>query len=379
MNPSLDPQQQRLLIPNLNSQAQWNFNLDVVPSQQSPHSLQGSSGTIKLPSIMPSTRSSTRQRADSIASGSEYHASNASMDVDDQEEIPDDEEEQVQKRTEYTVTSRGRKVPAKSYKESASEDDPVPEDDDPLNIIDHHSDDRDAHAHDDVPEDDDEDDEDGNAPRYKFRKTAKRGPKLNGFIASDEEGEPTVTNRYSTRIRSKQTTTQVTNGRSSGRLARRNGGSGSKQHPSRRQQSRKNNRRTLANARRDEQDGNYEDDGEAEASSSVGSADGSIVEAEELDIGADADAEADAEGDPDEQENEGKPYALRQRAKINYAIPPPLEEMRAPPPKPRSGGRSNGRSGRSKAPGWSATGAELSRWMGGGGDDSVGLSFSTCY
>ena len=191
----------------------------------------------------------------------------------------------------------------------------------------------------------------------------------------DIDGEPTIAGRYPTRNRSKMGSTQATNGTSGGRLTRRNGGSRSKQHTSRSSRStRQNNRRARVNARLDEQDGNYEDDGEAEATSSGGSADGSVVEEEpeELEMGADADgeADADAEGDPEELGNDGKPYALRQRAKINYAIPPPLEEMKAPPPKPRSGGRSNGRSGRSKAPGWSATGAELSRWMG-GGDDSV--------
>ncbi|KIK92790.1 hypothetical protein PAXRUDRAFT_554662 [Paxillus rubicundulus Ve08.2h10] len=51
-----------------------------------------------------------------------------------------------------------------------------------------------------------------------------------------------------------------------------------------------------------------------------------------------------------------KPYPLRQRVKVNYAIPPPLEETKPVP---------NIRLARSKRrPGWSASGAELSRCMG---------------
>ncbi|EAU82409.1 ATPase with bromodomain-containing protein [Coprinopsis cinerea okayama7 len=63
-----------------------------------------------------------------------------------------------------------------------------------------------------------------------------------------------------------------------------------------------------------------------------------------------------------EDDNDGKPYAFRQRAKINYAIPPPIEEMKKPPPKH---GRNGYRGGKKKGLGWSASGAELARWMGG--------------
>ncbi|KAF5370511.1 hypothetical protein D9615_010349 [Tricholomella constricta] len=38
-----------------------------------------------------------------------------------------------------------------------------------------------------------------------------------------------------------------------------------------------------------------------------------------------------------EEEGDGKPYALRQQQRINYTIPPELEEMRKPPPKANGG------------------------------------------
>jgi hypothetical protein len=76
--------------------------------------------------------------------------------------------------------------------------------------------------------------------------------------------------------------------------------------------------------------------------------------------------------------DDGRPYALRQRQPVNYAIPPPLEDL---PPPQQAARRPHGRSGRSghggagaskrKGPGWSATGAELGRWMGMPADDSV--------
>ncbi|KAI5993843.1 AAA-domain-containing protein [Pisolithus marmoratus] len=77
----------------------------------------------------------------------------------------------------------------------------------------------------------------------------------------------------------------------------------------------------------------------------------------------------DAEGEPDpdaegelEAEQDGRPYALRRRTKINYAVPPPLEELKPPPsPGSRSAG---GRGGKKRGPAWGASGAELSRWMG---------------
>lgn len=74
-----------------------------------------------------------------------------------------------------------------------------------------------------------------------------------------------------------------------------------------------------------------------------------------------------------EEDTEPKTYSFRRRTKqINYAIPPPIEEMVRPPPK----GAAKPSKGKGRAVGWSATGAELSRYMGmpGPGDDSVCLT-----
>jgi hypothetical protein len=66
--------------------------------------------------------------------------------------------------------------------------------------------------------------------------------------------------------------------------------------------------------------------------------------------------------------DDGKPYALRQRRQVNYAIPPPLDEIPSAPPRPKKAG---GAAGKKKAPGWSANGAELGRFLGlPGPDDS---------
>jgi hypothetical protein len=68
---------------------------------------------------------------------------------------------------------------------------------------------------------------------------------------------------------------------------------------------------------------------------------------------------------------------LRQRAPVNYVIPPLLDASTmkdgSGPSKKSRGSRANGRSGfgKPKGLGWSATGAQLGQWMGLTGDDSV--------
>ncbi|KIY64424.1 AAA-domain-containing protein [Cylindrobasidium torrendii FP15055 ss-10] len=81
--------------------------------------------------------------------------------------------------------------------------------------------------------------------------------------------------------------------------------------------------------------------------------------------GNDNDADADDIEDEvkdladDDEPEEPQGYTLRRRAPVNYAIPPPLEDLPAPGRKPPP----NKRKPR-KGPGWSAGGAELGRWMG---------------
>jgi hypothetical protein len=80
----------------------------------------------------------------------------------------------------------------------------------------------------------------------------------------------------------------------------------------------------------------------------------------------DLDADVEGEGDVEQGQEEGKTYALRQRSKINYYVPPPLEDLRAPPAKGKGGARigrsawgGGTRNNKGKSLGWSATGAEL--------------------
>ncbi|KAJ3535003.1 hypothetical protein NMY22_g6683 [Coprinellus aureogranulatus] len=121
--------------------------------------------------------------------------------------------------------------------------------------------------------------------------------------------------------------------------------------------------RSRARQRQSSQDHDYEED-RGGSSNSGEDADGSLVE-DDLDLALEPEPEPEPEDD-----NDGKPYALRQRAKINYAIPPPIEEMTRPPPKPASRNTNRGGPKGRRGLGWSASGAELGRWMGMPGDDS---------
>ncbi|GJF01029.1 hypothetical protein PsYK624_173350 [Phanerochaete sordida] len=321
MNPS-----DKLLIPNYSQPGSFNFNF-VSPSPAPEPSPHNPPVILKLPA-MPATRSSARQRGSSNASGSEYHMSNASMDVDEQDVQEEEEEEEEEPQPVYTKTSRGRKVAAKDYRESSdAEDQQEDGEGDPIDFIDG------PHAKDDggaLKAEDDEDDEDG--MRYSLRTRKKRGS-INGFIlSSDEDRAP--------RGRILRSGQRPSAPQTNGRVGRTK----AKRKPQKQQPTRQSSRRTRVNARQDEQDGNYEDEGSA--TSSAGSAAGSVVEEgpddalDDLDAAGDADAEGEAEAE--EQENDGKPYSFRQRAKVNYAILPPIEEMRAPPPKQRNNKAGNG-------------------------------------
>ncbi|KAH9928867.1 uncharacterized protein B0H18DRAFT_874349 [Fomitopsis serialis] len=312
---------------------------------------------IKIPLMAPSTRASARVRSESNASGSEYHESNASMDVDE-EQVPAEDDEPEQPPVEYKTTARGRKVLSMSYKESGSEDDPL------------------LLGHDRAPSPSkqevaakDETDEDGPTP-YAFRKPRRKPGNLKGFVESDEEEDGT--SGYG--LRSKTRNGASGQDARGARITRRSG-SRTQASTSRQTRKRTGKRATRQSARGQRDDEGYED----VASSGSADADGSFDDAPhtspdpELDGDADAEGEVDVDGEAGQEPEQGdRPYLLRQRTKINYAIPPALEEMRPPQPKPRSNGnQAKGRHGKAKVPGWSATGAELSRWMGGpAGDDS---------
>ncbi|KAH9843583.1 AAA-domain-containing protein [Rhodofomes roseus] len=319
---------------------------------------------LKTSFMPPSTRSAARAQSESVASGSEYHESNASMDVDE-EPVPVDEDKPEPPQPEYGVTARGRKVLRRSYRESGSEDDLVLDPDRPSSPA------KEA----DGAKDEEEEEEESH---YALRRPRKNIRNLKGFVESDEgegEEEAEEDSGYKLRSRSKngQSAAKDTRG---GRITRRPG-SRTQATTSKQTRKRVSTRPTRTRARSQHDDEGYED----EPSSGSADAEGSLDDAPHTSPEPERDGEADAEGEVDvdgeagqEQEQDERPYAFRKRNHVNYAIPPPLEEMRAPPPKSTANGnRAKGRNvhGRSKVPGWSATGAELSRWMGGAaGDDS---------
>lgn len=322
------------------------FSHNSIPDQQ-PHLV------IKLPPMAagPLLRRSSRHRTNSDSagpSGSEYHASEKSMDMGEPE--PEEEEEPAPP-VEFQTTSRGRRIVKKTYVETTSEDDGNGGAENMFNdnvrVKRQHS-------------EEDEDEDEVPMGRYPLRARKRR---LDGFIVTDEDEKVNNNNaRYSTRSRMKKPTPKP------------NGSSSMSQRPS--GPSQRTRRLTRRNARMTQE----EEDVYVHNTSSAGSADadGSIDDApHESSDDLELEPEPEPEPEPEEEGGDGKPYALRQRQKINYAIPPPLEEMPPKPPGKQAGGRNGGRggqyhgkSGKGRGLGWSASGAELGRWMGMGGDDS---------
>ena len=315
--------------------------------------------TIKIPSSMQLRNRNSIGSAHSAASGSEYHESNASMDFDGtHEEDAEGEEEEPSHQKVYGRSMRGRRVAIATYKESDSEPDPLA-----------------TAAYDDGLRVDAVDFDDEEAPRPAARRLRSRP---NPVVLSSDEGESGNGRRYSTRSQSRKPDPPKV---SPNRRLRR----GPSTPSSSRFQTRDNRRLGLRSRRstREEEDA----DGYVDAEQPNDSADDSMGDAvpdassdlvvnDDEDADAEGDVEVNGEGDDEVLPSDGKPYALRQRAKVNYAIPPPLEEIPVAPPKPTSGkhgtGRSNwNRSGAKKGPGWSVSGAELSRFLGLPGEDSV--------
>ncbi|KAG5635659.1 hypothetical protein H0H81_010495 [Sphagnurus paluster] len=300
------------------------------------------------------TRSSSRRNGGSDSagpSGSEYHGSDKSM------EAPNGVEDDVKPESPpvYGKSSRGRKIVMKKYVES--EDDGMPDlfQDDDVDVVPRPPPKpkrSSRHSH-----EDDDDDDDDVPSKYPIRNSKRRS----SFIVPDEDDE-VKQHRYSTRNRGSK---KPAHAQAVTTQAKPTG-------PSDRAR-----RSTRRNAGRASPEEDYVDHPSSCASAD---ADGSIDDAPQT-----SDMEPEPEPDPEpepEEEGDGKPYALRQRQRINYAVPPPLEEMRKPPPKPSGGGRNggrgagynggggHGRSNKGRGLGWSASGAELGRWMGMGGDDS---------
>lgn len=175
----------------------------------------------------------------------------------------------------------------------------------------------------------------------------RRSVKQQQVLDSDEEEAIDQSSRYETRSRSRRT----------------NGDEhGDEEEIQVETTSKRTRRITRRMAKQEQEDDGYVDDPDVDA-------DGSTDPEEIDDIGPDTSDSTGGEADHDNEGGvEGKTYSFRRRTKqINYAIPPPLEEVRPIKGPARSKGK--GRAG----PGWSANGTELGRYMGLNGDDSVRL------
>ncbi|KAJ6579592.1 AAA-domain-containing protein [Mycena vulgaris] len=261
----------------------------------------------------PLRRSSRRK---SGSSGSEYHQDDSSH----HEEMPHDEE--PEEKVELTTTRHGRRIVKRSYVESGDEavgPEGLFDDERPV-----------------APPSNSTDDDDQAPRRYLTRRSKVNT--LEGFIASDDD-KP----RYEMRSRVKKKRPQP-NGTSNAPSSKRSGPSSRAQRHARR-------------TRQDDHEDIYSP-GTQHTSSP--------------DTHPDSDVDAEGELEPleeereeEEEEEDSRPYALRERQKINYAIPPPLEEMVRPPQPTRPAPSRK----RTRGPGWSASGAELGRWMGMGAND----------
>lgn len=301
---------------------------------------------IKLPAMV-TTRGAARHS--DAGSGSQYSASEKSMNLGDEDAEGEEEEEEEQ----IVVSTRGRAHKRVNYLESASEED-----------IDPHPPARNGvfkkervsarRPIEDIMNDDEVED----VPRLgrTRRATRAQSKNLDGFVEEDEDAAmheeyDDGSKRRLTRLRSARMTRQTT-----------------KQKPLS-----SGGRQTRSKARQRQSDHDYEDH-RGGSSGSGEDADGSLAE-DDLDLALEPEPEPEPEDD-----NDGKPYALRQRQKINYAIPPPIEEMTRPPPKPANRNSNRGGPKGRRGLGWSASGAELGRWMGMPGDDSVrALPFAIDY
>jgi len=162
-----------------------------------------------------------------------------------------------------------------------------------------------------------DEDEDGNPGRYlrKRRPTAA----LDGFIEVNDDDE--MNGGYATRIRAK-------------RLASKANGGAPQPSQKERQQAQRAQRIQRRDARRGTSKAEVEDDFFPDHTSSGASADadGSPDDAPHTSSDLEPIPEPEPEPKP-EDEGDGKPYSLRQRKEVNYAIPPPLEDLAKPPPR----------------------------------------------
>lgn len=268
------------------------------------------------------------------------------MDEDDHPPVSADSPESPPPAT-FVKSQRGRTVKLTKYNESSDDDvNKIFRDDDDVELVDSHIDAMDG------------DDEDDDQPRRKTRSSSKRSSITNDDITS---------NRRVLRNRNKNPPPPPTT--SSGRVTRQPKRYDPHNNPAKRLT------RAQSKAAAEMDDGYIDEpsDGSADA-------DGSLDDAPRTssDNDLDAEGEVDLDGEVEHEHQglqpNGRPYSLRQRARINYAIPPALEEMKQAKPR-QAGGRGGGN--RKRGPGWSASGAELSRWMGMAPADDSDSDFPT--
>lgn len=267
-------------------------------------------------------------------SGSEYRESDGEDHMDTEEAQPIDHP-----APGVVYSSRGRRYVRRTYVESESED-------------------VDAEGELDVEvpapapkmELDDEDDDYGKIPRYHTR--ARAAGNLKDFIASEDDEDAGIRTR--SRLRRHPAAsgpqTQIRSGRSK------------PSSKSARSKSARKSKKPTQN--RDDEDV-YVNNSSSESGEHDISFDGVVTSPE---------PGPEPEEPEEEQEQERGGYGLRARAKKNYDLVTMLDNItsaQAQPAKksPRNKGRPGGN--KFKGPGWSATGAELGRWMGLPGDDSV--------
>ncbi|KAF8882024.1 hypothetical protein CPB84DRAFT_1686882 [Gymnopilus junonius] len=281
--------------------------------------------------------------------------------------MPDDTEPKIEKEPtpEYTTSSRGRKVQKKKYVESSDNEMEEALDGDATELFNDTKSRKVTRASSKRQNSAEDEDEDDHIPgRYSLR--TRQSKNLQGFIASDDDEHLSPNGGYSTR----RSTRRLTNRRPL--LSEKEKEAAKKQS----QAAQREQRISRRNASRVDQHGEKDWTPDHESSGASADADGSLEDAPQTSSDLEPEPEPELEPEPEpEEEVDGRPYSLRQRKEINYAIPPPLEESRPPP---RHMGGRNGRTGgggggggkgKSRL-GWSASGKELGKWMGMPADDS---------
>lgn len=329
--------------------------------------------------MAPQTR---RQSNASFASTSSYQPDEEDEDADGEPEIEVKEEPPVPVK-ELSRRGRSRNAVA-SYKESEDEMDLLNGDPDGVDVEDEDVEvqpRRTRKGAKQLVESDDEDDEPQPTRRRSTRQSTRQERNLADLVVNDDEDDEALDDGdYGARkLRSrdkKPAPAPASNGR---RLTRGNSKASSSSALYAGPTKTNGSDRAARAAKRRAQEEQDVWKGNSSPSSAAIDSDG--VGSDDLDLHIDDPPPQEEEAEDDLAQ--GRPYALRQRnTKINYAIPPPLDDLVHMNSKKSGGGGGGGRSGgrgggggRRPKLGWSMSGAELGRMLGEkgrAGDDSVG-------